>query len=415
MGSEEPSELYKLRSREIYSKRRSKRKSSIFNLFQLTEDTSESEEADDSSDSKSIIKLDSSDSDINEISDTFNSILESSRKIELQLPNSNLSINSENSQSVNMARNKFNMKECNSFIPDFGIDPKISLDNFITRVEMIQNDLEENEKIKFFNFILCKLNGDAYDAYRFNSANIDDWDALKKQLKLKFKPIKSLNNLKTDLFQCVQENNESISMFADRIQKLLSELNNSYIDRLGRADSVFIIQDNNSTALNSFSRGLKNLSIKTLVLAGNYKTLMEAVTKALEEESCLNLNAPSTSKSSVSHTKDSTKISNSNIVCQICNKSGHIASKCFKRFDRVPRQSNNFSPRFSNRSVNQVSIECQYCHKKGHKIEFCFKRIAAEGRRSSLHDNPALNNNEKISENCQGSENKKGTPYRISN
>lgn len=400
MGSEEPtrkSDTYELRTR-IIKKQKDNRRSNYFELF----NNHREEENFSSSD------LDS-DLDI-KLNSTFNEL----SIVDLDSSESN----TEHYQSFTMAQSKFNMKECNDFIPDFGSDPKVSLDNFITRSNMMHDVLEVDDKLKFFNFILCKLNGEAYDVYRFNSATIKNWDDLKKQLNLKFKPIKSVISLKTDLFHCIQERDESVRHFADRVQNLLSVLNNSYIDSLGTKDSVIIIKDNNSTALNTFCRGIKNSYIRTLLLASKYELLSEAILRALEEESYLNL--PSTSKN---HNKNSisnqpNNFSNKDTACQICNKIGHYANRCFKRFDRSETDNKNVRRYSNHSSVNHVSSNkpvCKYCNKSGHSIDFCYKRIAVEQKKSNVNKNNNDVKNFQNSENSSRSENQKsGTPFRIS-
>lgn len=223
--------------------------------------------------------------------------------------------------------------------------------------------VKDADKQMFLELVGSKLCGRAYDVVKYNQ--FQSWEELKNELCKQFEERKSVEHLQIELVQARQNSNESVLEFGNRIEQLLSSLNDACIAREG-VESVKCINNLNSgTALRAFVDGLRIEKIQTVINSCRFKALKEAIDKAIEEEVTLN--------------KKSFLDLNNSPKCQLCNKRGHIATKCFSlksRGESSNSKNNSSSSIESNSNNNSKSTRlfCNYCKRKGHLIENCFKK-----------------------------------------
>lgn len=302
----------------------------------------------------------------------------------------------ESSQNNNLNNNiELNIKDnmyCQidtvlKIIPEFdGSSNK--LNNFIDNCDIASKRLDkkvfEDETI-FLDLIKTKLKDKAYNVIRYKK--ISTYAELKKELNLQFSDSRPVEQLQAELVNLRQLPRESVRDFASKIEKTLFELNAVCIAREGDGSATVIENLNNGTALNTFVNGLYE-PIRRIVKPCHSKTLKDAISEAIEEESVIN------SKKNL-------------ISCNICHRKGHIARNCFKNnssqftynnnnFSKSSNNSfnktgnsksnsinNNSSAQFNNsfnpqlnstRNNNTGIIRCFYCKNVGHKINECRKR-----------------------------------------
>lgn len=205
-------------------------------------------------------------------------------------------------------------------IPEFGGDHQTPLHKFINCCDGFYGMLSKESKPTFLTFIPHKLNGQAYSVYRFGT--FKNWDELKIALNHNFKTLRAMECIQLDLMKATQARDESVQMFANKIETLLAELNEACLEMQGKLTDE-VQQLNSKTALRSFQCGLRE-PIGIIIKAGDFKSLKNAIAKALVEETQL------TSKIAIQPNINQLKPQVTK--CQICQKNGHMASVCFSRY-----------------------------------------------------------------------------------
>ena len=139
-------------------------------------------------------------------------------------------------------------------VPEFNGSPD-KLHKFITCAEIIYKPLISNEdKISFLELLKTKLSGRAYDVVKYK--DFDDWNQLKQELSKQFTETRSIEQLQVQLVGMTQRDDD-VRTFANRVECLLSDLNDVCISREGIAAAIYIQNLNATTALNTFQDGLR--------------------------------------------------------------------------------------------------------------------------------------------------------------
>lgn len=238
-------------------------------------------------------------------------------------------------------------------IPEYDGSPT-TLHRFISCCEIIQKPLKSEENANLINLLKVKLTGKAYDVLRYK--DFKTFRELKSEFQKQFGETRSSAQIQLELLQNSQSRNENVKSYANRIQQLLTELNECCSNSLGKSNDD-ILTLNDQTALKAFQEGLVP-SIKLIVKACRFTKLKDAVAFAFEEET--NLQSKSNSNTTPSYHKPIIK-------CQVCHKPGHNADVCFLRY-RV----NN--PNSYSKAHNNIRVICAYCKNIGHHIQECRKR-----------------------------------------
>lgn len=315
--------------------------------------------------------------------------------------------NSSDCDSVIMA--KFELKTAIALIPEFDGTSE-NLHKFVRCCEIILEPLEGENINSFMAFIPSKLAGKAYDIVRYKT--FKTWADLKSTLKNRFGEIRALENIQMELISVYQFKNEDVRSFASRVEKLLSQLNESCIESQGSASADLIEKLNSKTAIKAFQEGLLE-PIKLIVKACRFEKLQDSISKAVEEEISIskfkrvsNLNTPSTSQ----------------IICSSCGNPGHIFRNCnlikgsqYTAANHIQSFRPNYSSSFRNnpKQINHFQLTCAYCKKTGHHIRQCFRKKAAD-QRSQIYNQSSDIQSTNTKENLEGSsQTLNGTPCRI--
>lgn len=250
------------------------------------------------------------------------------------------------------------------------------LHKFCTCADIIWTPLtQKNDKSLFLQLIKSKLSGKAYEIVKYT--DFENWADLKKALYKQFIQRRSQGTVSAELIQINQNKNENIRSFADKIEKLLNELNEICIEKQGKVNAKIVVNMNESIALNSFENGIHE-PIRTIVKSHRFNTLSKSIEQALDEE--------------ISHKP--------NNFCNHCKTNTHSSQNCYKRNKNSnpssKSNSNNTDQNNSklqsneNNSTRTVKKWCVYCKKSGHIIEDCYKK------KSNIEKNNANESSAKI-------------------
>lgn len=294
-----------------------------------------------------------------------------------------------------------------------------------------QIDLKKQQCI---DIIISKLEGCAYDVVRY--IDFVDWPTLKTALEAKFLKRRSKGAISAELISVVQAGTDVLT-FANKVEKLLGELNETCISTHGAASAKLIMELNECTALNSFQDGLRE-PFRTIIKAHHFKNLSPAIAQALEEE--------------VSHKPSTSKSKNYLRSCSFCKLKGHDISECFKKRDQLKynnnsdnnvtsqnqrqfynsasksygqnkshNNSNSYSnnrsyPANSNSNINRAELFCNYCKENHHDLPNCWKRKYNNLRNAYLNSNSnsTSSNNSSSTPIMDNSENLQRTHQNLS-
>ena len=216
-----------------------------------------------------------------------------------------------------------------------------------------------------FKFIISQLEDKAQSACSIKE--FDTWCSLKEFLKAQFGERKHYAHLLTELQECRQGSQETVSQFHLRIETCLSQLltevtisNSKKSELSGR---VAAMED---LALHTFNIGLQP-RIANIVRCRDPKNLNEAVNYAISEEKIQQFTYKQNALNKFNQNSDrrySSNISNNKVqkpqfpsslsVCRYCKKPGHNLENCKLReynnnknkyFNQNAQPSHNFKPK----------------------------------------------------------------------
>lgn len=195
-----------------------------------------------------------------------------------------------------------------------------------------------------FRYILSQLEGKAETACSIK--DFETWPSLKEFLKTQFGERKHYAHLLTDLQECRQGSQETVSQFSLRVetclQKLLTEVTVSNSKKSELVGRLAAMED---LALHTFTLGL-NPRIANIVRCRDYKTLNDAINAAISEEK----------------------------IQQFTYRNNTTKPKYVESFPRRMEPNTRYQPRnFNNQPSTSYrnSPFCRYCKKIGHVIENC--------------------------------------------
>lgn len=274
------------------------------------------------------------------------------------------------SKSINNIMSTLTLPEALRLVPEFDGN-KAQLHQFINACETVLTLIAEENKVNFFKVLKLKLKDKAYDIVKYDT--LKDFDELRIKLMNQFLETRTLETIQMELVTVKQKSHENETDFANRVERLLSDLNTACIPA-NTADSKSkpIIDLNARTALRAFQEGLRE-PIKLLVKASRFSTLKAATDAAISEGKQYPLpdikqrpnNQYSQSKfcshcRRSGHTFDECRLK---LKCTRCQRFGHSVGQCR---DKMPQNHNQFRA--------QVSVvTCKYCKNVGHNIDQCRK------------------------------------------
>lgn len=153
---------------------------------------------------------------------------------------------------------------------------KEDLESFTANLELVYETIPNEKKEFFFKYVFCsRLDSRVQNRIKQKGIpkNIND---LISALKTAYKPVKSSNAVLNELSGLTQRNN-NLQGFANKIESLVSELNEIQISDLGEQCRDAIIATNNLTAFNTFLNGLQDQQIVSTIEASRVSTFADAL------------------------------------------------------------------------------------------------------------------------------------------
>lgn len=298
----------------------------------------------------------------NNLSDKFdseNNLLSKNNSSELS-DSGDSCLSSSTESELNMANN-INLKSITKSIPEYdGNNLKLDLHKFLKCADLVFNNLSPENKNQFAEVLKIRLSGEAYQHVKYQ--NFDSYEELKNSLNFQFGIKKSTAQIRLEFTKVYQKKEEDVRSYANRVQRLLHELNDASVVEEGVEAARILLNSNSNLAKVFFQEGLRQ-SLKNIIKGYRFETLQEAIVQACQEETLQTL------------TNTVRNESFNSIKCKICGKLNHTAKNCF--------QLN--SKNQNNSSINTINVFCKYCKKKGHEISDCRK---LKSKQSKIESDP---------------------------
>lgn len=205
-----------------------------------------------------------------------------------------------------------------------------------------------NQEHIVFKFVISQLQGKAQSACSIKE--FDNWLSLKEFLKNQFGERKHYAHLLTELQECRQNNQETVSQFHLRVETCLSQLLTEItISNTKKSELTGRVAAMEDLALHTFNIGLQP-RIGNIVRCRDPKNLNEAVSYAISEEK---IQQYSYKQNSILKTyRNDDRRSNANPVSK----------------------PNKFQTNYQTQKPSSFSPKdpfCRYCKKLGHLLEDC--------------------------------------------
>jgi hypothetical protein len=239
-------------------------------------------------------------------------------------------------------------------IPWYDGEKANSLDEFIQIVDSLASQLIEVKGKLLFNLsVKSHLSKKAFNSIRhLNNAT---WDQIKQNLKDKLNPLDATTCYNA-LTHAKQEQTESMTDFALRVENLLTNLNRSSTIDADQNTRKYVQTSNEKLAKRAFENGIQNFKLETLAIAKNKDTLEDAIKEVLDLDSSREYrNTEKRASGPPTNVK----------FCGICKRRGHLETDCFKK---------NIKKEDAPVEHATNSKFCKYCKKKGHEIQECRAR-----------------------------------------
>lgn len=243
------------------------------------------------------------------------------------------------------------------FIKPFNGD-RDKLTAFLRNCDSAISLASSQEEDLILKYILSQLEGKAETACSIK--DFDSWGSLKEFLKTQFGERKHYAHLLTELQECKQGNQETVSQFSLRVetclQKLLTEVTVSNSRKMELAGRLAAMED---LALHTFTLGL-HPRISSFVRCRDPRNLNDAINCAISEE----------------------KIQQFSFRNNFKQKSNEQSPKRNDFHIRTQPRPNTDNQRFSPSSSREPPY-CRYCKKIGHVLENCRLRDYNNKRNSN--------------------------------
>lgn len=315
------------------------------------------------------------------------------------MPGNNSNSQTSNSADTNASgsatsnnSDNFSLQFLCSLIPKSFDGKRIEFNEFRTNCENAMLLANDNQKYPLLVFIVSKLTGNVRTQLQGKTYKV--WDDLKALLDGLYQDQKHYIQLMEELNTLKQTLNESVSVFHDRLDRLVTRIINT-LPYKTQDEQKIKIQTIKELALSRFIHHSVP-DISRFLRSQNLDDISEAFSKAVAEERALKIS-----------NEEFRQKPKQNLHCTICKRNGHISKNCFRNRANVSNnvlfnhsavlQSNqNQKHRDTGNSNNNYSQKfCRYCKKPGHLIQECRKRAYA----NNLRNNPESQNSNATSIN----------------
>lgn len=291
------------------------------------------------------------------------------------------------------------------FIKSFSGE-RTELNTFITNVNSAFSLAQPNQKPSLFLYVVSQLSTNVINEIQIS--DISSWTELKNKLKLYYSHTKHLAQTHEELETIKQKQNETITEFFKRVEKVKNEcIQAETLNCENQNELIGLKKAIQRTALRRFIIHCKP-EISQMLRARDIATLNDAFTLALQEEKIINYTkskSSSNSTSSYSNSNSNSHSTKSNLYCSYCKTHTHTTQNCKKKPNLYNKPHNNFNTNrnrthtFNNNTASNSQFSnsprsneksCNYCKNLGHTIDECRKRQFNNSRQNT-NNNPRVN------------------------
>lgn len=205
-----------------------------------------------------------------------------------------------------------------------------SLKDFVETIDTLYiscaNEEEHNE---LYEHMILQLRGEARHVV-LNLHNTD-WETIKQTLLKHFDYLSNKNILASQLENLHQEKDETLTEYAKRTRKLLSDKNATY-----NYLTEDLRMEHNRMARRSFAKGIRDSKIRDRLITRGASSLEDAIAYAIESENDIVYDIPKYE-----------------LYCRGCNRNGHRERDCYSRNNSNNNHNNDLNSLLSAlRSMN---------------------------------------------------------------
>lgn len=230
---------------------------------------------------------------------------------------------------------------------------KKKLREFLDNVDVAFELVNPIYHVKLLKFVKAKITGDARSKLMVRDLT-DSWEQVKHILEENYATKRTLDYYACKMFHAKQSKDEGIASWGSRIDEFQTDLREA-ARRVCKPDEIAgAVSLISHLGKACFVQGLNNDRIQTIVRSrGENILLSTAIEISLEEESAI---------LSVKERGAPSGVTNNVARCQNCNKTGHVASRCFLRRDSRPESRNVKA---------MTGVKCYNCGRMGHFAKDC--------------------------------------------
>lgn len=225
-------------------------------------------------------------------------------------------------------------------LPIYSGDPT-GLNAYIATVNAIWNLVttrSANDQLWIALSIKAKLKGKAAEVN--NEENLTSWPLIRTALTQKVRPTMNLRCAELELVAARQTEKESVTEFIERLKRMIDIVCLAFEPQPSEVQRQFIRSEVDRKALTALEAGLRNKTLRDLLLVSNLESFQETANFIREKEMKLQI-------------QSSMQLSRAN-QCNSGNKPGHIDEEG----QSPPQRRRN-------------SVICHRCHQPGHFANQC--------------------------------------------
>lgn len=264
----------------------------------------------------------------------------------------------------------FDLKLANSLIPDFDGNPR-NMEDFLDKCDFYNNQLKDNDKDKFLNFLLkVKILRDVKAQFSIEPTP-NTFEEFKKNISNRFSSKITKERKMEELENLRQTSN--LADFATKMENICADLIKLKMKDKQENEKTTIRNEVEENAIRIFTKGIRKTEIKQVLICKEPKSLESAVQFALEAEAKLGnmpevtinqFNQRRFNKNNVSNRNFETRFTNMHQNRNYFNKPANYIpnkNKSIQHFNGgANNRINNPTYRYSNNSYSNISNRNHY-------------------------------------------------------
>jgi hypothetical protein len=230
---------------------------------------------------------------------------------------------------------------------------------FIANVDTAFEVIDPRHESTLYKFVLTRISGEPRTAITHRT--LENWEDLKDFLKNTYTEKRTLDFHANQLFSTKQGKSETVAEWIQKVQKLGSKFREAALQDCESDEKAGILTLTDKLRNICFIQGLHSDRIQTIVRSRNYSTFDEVAETALEEESAI---------FSKNERYNRTSGIAEGLKCSNCNKTGHLASRCYLKMKKDVR-INQMTVKSGQNWSHEIT--CYNCQGRGHMARQCKK------------------------------------------